>query len=296
MAKVKIQLISPSSSSKPELLSKALKTLKTKGFECSYTKPKPQISFELLAAEHSERLRELERALSADEPGIILCTRGGYGASGLLEDLDWASIQRSPEKLLVGFSDITALQSALFTKLSWKSLHAPMPGSSLWGLNSEKDLEQLFEIFKDHKKARGTLELKTLFEKPSPKEGTWLFGGCMSVLSNLLGSRYFPESLENAFLFLEDVGENPGRILRTLTHFLLTGKLHQLAGIVFGNFGEENSALLSVLNECKNRIPCSVYLSQSFGHVSPNFPLGIGAKAKLNGHILKWTFGDFDGN
>lgn len=291
MSKMKIQIISPSSPSNRSILSKSLQMITNKGFKTAYKEPNAHKSLDILSASRTDRASELQSALSDPKGSLILSSRGGYGASELLDALDWDAIGKSPPKLLVGFSDITALQSALFSKLSWTSLHAPMPGTSYWGHNSEEDLELLFAILKDPQNAGGSLKIERFNKSPSSKEGTWIFGGCMSVLANLIGTPYFPQSLKNAFLFLEDIGENPGRLLRTLNHFILSTKLDDIAGIIFGDFGD-NSSLLSVLNECKNRIPCSIYLSTDFGHKSPNFPIGIGAKAKLQGNALHWAFGD----
>ena len=111
----------------------------------------------------------------------------------------------------------------------------------------------------------------------------------MSVLCNLIGTPYFPNSLRGALLFLEDTGEHPGSILRMFNQLIMSGLLKNASGLLFGNFGE-NLDLTPLLFEMSQRVSLPIYTSNDFGHVSPNFPLMIGAQANIKGHQLHWSY------
>jgi muramoyltetrapeptide carboxypeptidase len=224
-----------------------------------------------LAGDDARRLAELQGAL--DDPGVkaIFAARGGYGAMRLLPRLKWPATP----KLLVGFSDVTALHAAAHTH-GWKTVHAPV--LTQLGKQTRAAQERLF----------------ALLERPQPfapydgsgclvagaAEGP-LLGGNLSVLTRLLGTPYLP-SLEGAVLLLEDVGERPYRLDRMWTHLQLAGVFAQVKGLVLGDFTgcEEQSAdygsreVLRGLAE-QTRLPCAAGFSIGHGAVNEAVPLGV---------------------
>lgn len=284
-----IRVIFPSSSCDRSLLQNSIKLIEKLAPPIIYRIPKPHSSLPFLSSSIQNRVSELNTALLDDNNTVIWCARGGYGASDLLPFIPWEKLKKKRPKLLIGFSDVSAIQSALFTKLGWPSLHAPMPGSLLWGKNGKKDLNNVLNIIN---KSKFSVKISVRpFHKKGPRCGpeVWLFGGCMSVLCSLIGTPYFPNSLRGALLFLEDTGETPGRILRMFNQLLLSGALDKAAGLLFGNFGE-GIDLSPLLNEIAQKISLPIYTSKDFGHVSPNMPLMIGAKANIKGNYLHWTY------
>jgi len=286
---MEVQIIFPSSACEKKLLNKSVQDLEKAGFQVQFKFPKPYLPLPFFASNLESRISELNSALLSKSEAPILCARGGYGASDLLPYIPWAKLKTAPAKWLVGFSDISALQCALFSRLGWPSIHGPMPGTHFWGKKGGKDISQLLTLLRKPKCLEGSIRLKAISKhKLYSKEG-WLFGGCMSVLSNLIGTPYFPQSLRGAFLFLEDTGEHPGRILRMLNQFSSSGILENASALILGNFGED--PLLKALHkEIAKRSPIPVFLSEDFGHISPNFPLVLGANGVINEKTLNWTY------
>lgn len=237
------------------------------------------------------RLNHLKNAFANDEIEVIWAARGGYGCSDLLPDIPYEMLKDSRVKLLVGFSDISALQSALYTKLNWPSLHAPMLASKLWfEKNGTDPLERSIEIMKG-----SVTESKINCESVDPNFrgklfGT-LFGGCLSVLTNLIGTPFIPRDLKDHILFFEDIDENPGRMWRNISQWHQAGLLSNVSGVVFGNcvncFADETS-WITFLKRVGTLSGKPVFTSRQFGHVSDNWPLMIGAKAEVQNGFLQW--------
>jgi muramoyltetrapeptide carboxypeptidase len=286
----KLRIIFPSSLCKASHLIESIKNLNSAGFQVDYKLPKQDNTSPYLSASIETRLKELSDALLSDSQDPILCARGGYGASDLLPLLPWAKLKKVSPKFLVGFSDISALQSALFSKLGWPSIHGPMPGSSLWGKNGEADIKALYQLLL-HRKVplRGALKIKAVTTKQLKTKEAWLFGGCMSVLCNLIGTPYFPHSLRGALLFLEDTEETPGRIFRMLNQLNMCGILDNASGLLLGNFGDEE-VFQKISSNIAKRVSIPVFTSEGFGHISPNYPLVLGAKARIAGSQLRWSY------
>ncbi len=284
-----IQIIFPSGVCQESILEKNIEDLNLSGFNSLFKIPSPHPEFPFLASTTENRVMELTNALleSSDRP--ILCGRGGYGASDLLLHLPWSKLKKLPPKWLIGFSDITALQSAFFSKLGWPSIHGPMPGTELWGQNGRKDIDVLFRYFRNLHSLKGNMSLHPISHKESSMEG-WLFGGCLSVLCTLIGTPYFPHSLRGAIFLLEDTGEHPGRILRMFNQFIMSGILESASALVLGNLGTKEFEK-SLHIEISKKVPIPVYSTQDFGHVSPNMPWVLGANAYINEQNLYWTYG-----
>ena len=232
-----------------------------------------------LAGDDARRFTELHGALS--DPGIraVFCARGGYGATRLLPRL-LGSEPPAQDKLLVGFSDITALHLWL-QRHGRISVHGPVL-TQLPRLGGDT-LERLFR----------TLEVA---EPPAPLTGTTsyvggraegrLIGGNLSVLTRVIGTPYMPP-LEGAILLLEDQGERPYRLDRMWTHLRLAGVFERISGLVLGEFThcEEPGADYSsaeVLRELAQAsgVPCAAGFP--IGHGARNEPVPLGVPVRLD--------------
>lgn len=285
-----IQIVFPSSPCDESLLMKNISDLELAGFQVHYRLPKSNPKLPFLASTVENRVSELTEALLSPSENFILSARGGYGASDLLPFLPWAKLKATPQKWLIGFSDTSALQSAFFTKLGWPSIHAPMPGTELWGKNGKQDIDSLIKLLKKPKQLEGSIEIQSLSQKGFKTREGWLFGGCLSVLCNLIGTPYFPRFLRGAFLFLEDIGEGPGRVLRMLNHLIMTELFSSCSGVIISHFANDLSST-ALQDEIVKRVQIPVYVSKDFGHVSPNYPLVIGANAVISEDKLHWSYG-----
>ncbi len=181
-----------------------------------------------LAGPDPARLDGLRAALSDPNATAILCARGGYGAARLLQQLD-PELLRSHPKILVGFSDITALLCWTWMRAGLSSLHGPV-------------VTQLARL--GHEDTLRMMDLLT-GELPAPlavREGTCIHGGTvegrlvvgnLEVLRSLVGTRYLPP-LAGAIVAIEELGERPYRIDRALTQLIQSGAFRGVRGVVVG--------------------------------------------------------------
>ncbi|MDO9092537.1 MAG: LD-carboxypeptidase [Rubrivivax sp.] len=237
-----------------------------------------------LAGPDSLRLADLHAALADDEVAAIHCLRGGYGTMRLLPDIDTALLRRHP-KLLIGYSDITALH-ALWALQGLPSLHAPMLASDLIKPGREADEAALLQLLRQGLRAGDVLA--PALEGGAPHvdgqaEGL-LVGGNLSLVTALLGTPWaWP--MTGAILFLEDVNEELYRVDRLLTQLRLAGALDAVAGIVLGSFTEE-AAPTALLHDMLVPI-CEQHHKPLLGgwptgHGTPNRPLPMGLRVRLD--------------
>ena len=288
-----IRIVRPSSPGGEERLPENLKYLEKAGFRIRFPEPStPPERWPITASAITERACQLTEALSDPECTIIMCAKGGYGASDLLPVLPWERLKSMPHKWLVGFSDISALQWGLYTALNWPSIHGPMPGSALWGLNGTSDLHALKGLLMSPRKSGGIkLNPINLAAKKAAVEGV-LLGGCLSVIAALSGTPWFTGRPETKIFFFEDIGEYPGRLMRCWNQLIQNQSLQYARGIILGALIENGTELSQkeIRRELASRISTPCWESEEFGHVSPNQPLINGARAWV-GHketSLNW--------
>ena len=233
-----------------------------------------------LAGSDAQRLADLHAAISDDEVAAIHCLRGGYGAMRLLDAIDTALLRRKP-KLLIGYSDITALH-ALWCRFGLPALHAPMPASDLIKPGREVDEVALFALLREGLHAGDVLapalEPGTL-RVAGTAEGT-LIGGNLSLVAALLGTG-FEWQAEGAILFLEDIHEELYRVDRLLTQLRLAGVLDAVRGIVLGSFTEATSPQ-ALLQQMLGGLGKPVLGGWPSGHGTPNRPLPLGVRVRLD--------------
>jgi muramoyltetrapeptide carboxypeptidase len=276
------------------LLAARIQELEAAGFNVLYRDLRPDPAWPYASATVDDRYQELALAMIEPESDAVLWARGGYGTSELLERLPWSAIKAGKKKIVVGFSDVCAMQSALYVMTGWPSIHGPMPASSLWNKNGSSDTDALIRLLKGESNA-GMLKVKTLksSEERRKIEGI-LFGGCLSVLTSLIGTPYLPRSFERHILVIEDISENPGRIIRMLNQWKQSGLFAGVSAIVFGQMTElgqnlpDNSEVL--LNEIARRFDLPLFWTSEFGHVSPNLPFVVGSYGSIRDGNLNWKF------
>lgn len=276
-------VLAPSSAPRDALeLTQGLDRLRDMGYEAEVDfDPEAQRGY--LAAPDEARLKVLNRALRRTDASAILCIRGGYGALRLLPDLDYDAARDHP-KLLIGYSDVTALQWALLAQAGWTSLSGPV--LTEWP-NLDAAATELFQTLMEGGQPAAlhlpdAPPLQPL--RPGSAEGI-LIGGNLSVCTRLVGTPYVPE-LSGAILFLEDVDEVPYRVDRMLAHLSLAGWLDDLGGVVLGRFttGSVNQPSLSldeVFDDYFGDRPYPVATGLPYGHFMPRATLPIGVRARL---------------
>ncbi|WP_179862105.1 S66 peptidase family protein [Longibacter salinarum] len=257
-----------------------------------------------LSAPDARRLADLQSALADPDAKALIATRGGYGCLRILDDL-WTEAESFPPKWVIGYSDLTALQMALYARRGWASLSGPVVtewakmstdsitnGSAsaspdAWQNADTGDLDAAAAFHRIASSKEGQLPLAADLPVLSGRgvaRGP-LLGGNLSVFVNLIGTDFLPD-LAGAILVLEDVGEAPYRVDRMLTHLHLAGCLDELAGVILGSFrpGDATPPTLTmdeVLQDRFSNRPYPVVRGLAYGHILPRLTLPFGAPAEL---------------
>lgn len=192
-----------------------------------------------LAGTDAERADDFNAMFADDEVRALFAVRGGWGSARILPLLDWRAIRSRP-KLLVGFSDITALHLAFAARAGYPTLHAPNAGSSwreiswnnFWALAVQGATPTLRNPETPGGDLLANPRWTTTTIRPGVARGR-LLGGNLAVLAALVGTPWLPD-FDGAILFLEDVNEAEYRVDRMLTQLGQAGILKRVAGIVFG--------------------------------------------------------------
>lgn len=299
-----IRIIRPASREKTSLLPSRIQAMEARGHKVLFEDLPIDESWPFVASSYESRLKSLTSALLEPSLDVIIAARGGYGVSDLLDELPWDRLEKATPKVVVGYSDICALHSALFNRLGWKTcIHGPMVASELWLSDTSPDLVQLWNIL-EGRRPIVSFPVKPVSQPRSPAAfaGTseeisgWLFGGNLSVLTNLLGTTYFPQHLRGAVLFLEDVGENPARLARQFNQWVHLGVLAGVKALILGGLTALGKDIPDhdprLLQQFRMRSNIPTFSTPAFGHLTPNFPIAYGATGSIKNEQLTWRFAD----
>ncbi|MBA3678251.1 MAG: LD-carboxypeptidase [Sphingosinicella sp.] len=247
-----------------------------------------------LAGKDQERAADLNAMYADDEVKAVFAVRGGWGSARILPYLDFDMIRANP-KLLIGFSDITALHMAFAAKAGFTTIHGPNANSA-WGKLSWDSFRSLVfdaqmpayqnPVATDDRLIQREWRTETI---GSGKARGRLLGGNLTVLTALMGTSYLPD-FKGAILFLEDVDEAEYRIDRMLTQLGLAGILGKVAGIVFGQCNNcrvtgrsyGGFTLPEVLRQHLEPLGIPVYQGALFGHIDNQFSLPVGVQAEID--------------
>ena len=227
---------------------------------------------------------DLHAAFLDPEVRAILCARGGYGSNYLLERLDLDIIRANPKPLL-GYSDITCLQSWLLDQLGLPVFHAPMVSAD-FALRGGVDRGSLLAALGGELWALGKRDGMRVL-RPGKASGV-LYGGCLTLMAAALGTRYAPRT-EGKLLFLEDLGVKPYQLDRLLRQMLLAGKFEGVTGFVFGEMlnclapEQDPEAIDEVILRVLQDLDGPIAIGLRSGHVSRfNVTLVFGVNAELD--------------
>jgi muramoyltetrapeptide carboxypeptidase len=208
-----------------------INTLKKWGFKVTKGKTLGGKSKNYFSGSFEERLADLQNQI--DDPSInaILCGRGGYGTTHLLDHIDWKKFKKNP-KWIIGFSDITILHTYLLTEIGVAGIHGPMANA----FNEDNGINRYTLSLKD------SLEGKPVHYTAKPhaqntfgKATAPMVGGNLSLLAHAVGTNADVDT-RGKILFIEDVGEQLYNVERMLLQLKRAGKLSKLKGLVVGGF------------------------------------------------------------
>ena len=247
-----------------------------------------------LAGTDEERAQELNDMFKDPEIHAIIALRGGSGAARILDKIDYTAIANNP-KVFIGYSDITALHMAIYTKTGLLTFHAPLAVSSWNNFSYPLFRKIIFDagtvLFKNPVDKGNNLtvtknRIRTIYPGNATGE---LLGGNLSVLTGIMGSPYFPEHWENKILYLEDVGEQIYAIDRMMSQLQLGGVLEKISGFVFGKCtdckpgsGYGSFTLEEVIDYYIKPLKIPAYSGAMIGHIDDNSTIPNGLKVELN--------------
>jgi muramoyltetrapeptide carboxypeptidase len=239
-----------------------------------------------LAGKDDARLAAVNAALRDAAVRGVICTRGGYGAQRIVDGMDFAALREDP-KVLVGFSDITAVQLAMWCRVGLTSVHGPMAAwnDTRTGEASARSLHAALTSTDDvvvH--ARPDEETSPVRIDGPAVRGT-LLGGNLSLIAATVGTPDLPE-LAGAILLLEEVDEAPYKVDRMLTHLRRSGALDGIAGVAVGQFTRcadgWSTTVVDVLLDRLGDLGVPVLGGLPVGHGRDQLTVPVGVPATLD--------------
>jgi muramoyltetrapeptide carboxypeptidase len=272
-----IGIAAPASPFDRESLERGVQALHGMGFETEVPEG-VWAAHGYLAGRDQDRAGILQGLFADPRIDAVMCARGGYGSLRILSLLDYPRMAAHP-KVFVGFSDVTALLSAIAGRCGFVTFHGPVVTS----LATASD--RTLAAFQAVVCSDAPLILKppaAVSVRPGRAAGV-LCGGNLTTLCHLIGTPFQP-FFRNRILFLEDRGEAPYRVDRMLTQLKLAGCLRGLRGLVLGSFTDcgSMSEILEIVCERFAETDIPILAGLEAGHAEPNLTLPLGAAALLD--------------
>lgn len=300
-----VRIIAPSCSM--GVISKEVREIANKrftelGFELSFGKHVEEMD-DFRSSSIQSRLEDVHNAFADENVKAILAVNGGSNSNQLLKYLNWDLIKNNP-KIFCGYSDITALNNAIFAKtglVSYSGPHYSTFGQELYfdyTLEYFKKclfLDEPFEVkasenwsddaWYKNQKERNLIKNNGFFIINEGKASGTLLGANLCTFNLLQGTEYFPD-LKDSILFIEDDEESQrhhfDRNLQSLIH---QPSFSGVKGIVIGRFQKAsempNDILIKIIKTKKELDNLPVIANVDFGHTSPIITFPVGGEVRL---------------
>jgi len=305
---IKVDVVATSSVIPPVEFQFGIDKLSALGFELQFADNLLQQDF-AYAGTAKLRANAFYQAAMSDSD-VVWAVRGGYGASQLLTELEVLSAVAHPKKkkILIGYSDLTALYQFVSDRWGWEILHAPMLASKDFHQMRSDDEQALLSLIKGEYAPVRYQEggIKWLTANDDFSVTASLSGGNLAVICSMIGTPWQLD-FSGKLLFLEEIGESWCKIERMLQHLLLSGALKQCKGIVLGEFtncfdtspkglksrqGDDYCALRTAFNptQALEKVFCNlaaqldvpIGYGLAVGHCSENAPLALFKNYRLS--------------
>ena len=240
-------------------------------------------SYNYFSGTDEERIADLQEMLDDDSVKAVLCARGGYGLTRIIDKIDFKKFKKQP-KWVIGYSDVTVLHSHIYSQYYISSLHSPMAGA----FNDEGYKNEFVQSL------RNALEGKKLkyscpvheFNRKGVAVGE-LVGGNLALLAHQVGTESDLKT-RGRILFIEDISEYLYNIDRMLHQLKRSGKLSKLAGLIVGGFTETQDTerpfgqtAYEIIRDIVKEYDYPVCFDFPVSHTERNYALKIGVGYKL---------------
>lgn len=231
-----------------------------------------------LAGADEGRADDFSTAWAAPDVRAIVCVRGGYGAHRMIDHVDWSALRSAEPTVLLGYSDVTALQQAVAVRLGVVTLHGPMSGTRSFLGSAAAQQHVRTTLFEP--------ESVQVLSPPSARTlvgGTAVgvtTGGCLSVLSMSVATPN-ASSAHGGLVLLEDVNEKAYRIDSYLTHLRRSGWFDGAAGVVLGSWADCEPAEPVVVDVLAD-LGVPILADFGFGHGDDPITMPLGVQAALD--------------
>ena len=278
-----IGLVAPAGFMPFEKMQTCIETLQNWGYNLSFGNTTHSESQNYFSGTDEERLKDMQQMLDDKTIKAILCARGGYGLSRIIDKLRFKKFRKHP-KWLIGFSDVTILHAHIFSNYKIATLHAPMAAA----FNDDgfdqpyvQSLKSTLEGSKANYEDEGHH-----FNKEGKAKGL-LVGSNLCLLAHVIGTGS-DLNTKNKILFLEDIGEYLYNIDRLLIQLKRSGKLDQLAGLIIGGFTDSKDTEIpfglsayEIIYEQVKEYDFPICFDFPVSHGAENYALKIGGKYTL---------------
>lgn len=242
------------------------------------------------AGTDEQRIADLNAMLKDPKVKAVFAVRGGYGTPRLLPFVDYAAVRRQP-KIIVGHSDLTALQLALFRKTGLVTFSGPMAAVELWKNPDSYTEEHFWRLLTSAGKI-GTLPNpsgRRLVARHHGRAEGRLLGGNLSLLVSNLGTPFSPD-YRGALLVLEDVGEQFHRLDRMFTQLRNAGVLAQISGLLLGHFTDcapnkpkdPHLSLKQIFAEMLSWVDVPAAERFQYGHIPRKLTIPLGTRGRFD--------------
>jgi len=296
-----VGLIAPGGYTNGRAIDKAVRNIEALGLKVKHGKYLRQV-FGNYAGSIEQRVADLHAMFTDPDVNMIWPIRGGSGCISLLAHLDYALIRRHP-KILLGYSDITALHLAIHKHAGLVTFHGPVASSTMTDYSRAQMMAVLAEP-----QARTTIPMAPENAQQAASEPHFgihththgvatgaLMGGNLSMVAALAGTPYAAD-IKGSILFLEEVNEAPYRIDRWMTQLDLAGGFNHAAALVIGiceNCGPEHEDVSLTLERTLglhlHPLTIPAVTGYSIGHIRNQCTLPIGLQATLDTHAQTIT-------
>lgn len=278
-----IGIVAPAGFMPSEKMQTCIDILEDWGFRVKLGATTNSASLNYFSGTDDERLRDLQGMLDDPEVNAVLCARGGYGVSRIIDRLSFRRFRKHP-KWVIGFSDITVLHAHLYANYKIASLHAPMAAAFNDG-GFHTPYVQSLKAALEGVPASYECAVHEL-NNPGTAEGL-LVGGNLTLLAHLVGTRSDFKT-KNKILFLEDVGEYLYNVDRMLLQLKRAGKLDKLAGLIIGGFTDNKDterpfgkSVYQIIYDHVREYEYPICYNFPVSHEKENYALKVGVQYSL---------------